>query len=559
MDISVYRRQPTEQEIAAAQSEISTHEQEVANLQVSIRYLQLQILQLSAKQAEHQRHISRHKGVLTLARRIPAEVLAKIFEDCVRSGWSRAPIVVAHVCSQWRAAAQSYPRVWSRIYADASNGEVIGRTKFWLKMARKAPLHITVVVPRAAHPYLLAEVINLLLGHADQWRTFTLETDIAVQARTISARLLEVDVNFPSLQHINLIVGECIDGDLDQMDDDSISIADTFSSERAPLLSSLRVACNILPMISYPSHIHHLDLSVKESTAFRPLSADSLLSLFETLPDLTSLTLSLPLEYDHPFVDDPDPLRYVELEQLETLILYGPTDLNRILFHIRAPSITNLHLRSLEDKGYRQAPIGPSLIHFLRSSMPSFFNSHPLKVLELHDIDLTPHFFNLCLTILDNLEELRLHESSISEDTLRMLNRRVGRPTYCPKLQRLVLRWCGHLPGHPLVDLVRSRNVVETSSSTGVETSLNIPGGFTDDFEEEVLPIEEVAVINCCFVEEKDVLDLAKMTTCRVIVRDTDYCYTNDCCGNLRYRQRLRFRHMMDLSAEQRYRLRLIL
>ena len=37
--------------------------------------------------------------------------------------------------------------------------------------------------------------------------------------------------------------------------------------------------------------------------------------------------------------------------------------------------------------------------------------------------------------------------------------------------------------------------------------------------------IEEVGVINCCFVLEEDVMDLARLTVCRVIMREgDDYC-----------------------------------
>ncbi|KAH9918856.1 uncharacterized protein B0H18DRAFT_1029913 [Fomitopsis serialis] len=35
-------------------------------------------------------------------------------------------------------------------------------------------------------------------------------------------------------------------------------------------------------------------------------------------------------------------------------------------------------------------------------------------------------------------------------------------------------------------------------------------------------PVEEVAVINCCFVEEQDELELARLTTCRVMMRETE-------------------------------------
>ena len=64
------------------------------------------------------------------------------------------------------------------------------------------------------------------------------------------------------------------------------------------------------------------------------------------------------------------------------------------------------------------------------------------------------------------------------------------------------------LPGRALVDLVRSRCVV-----------VDLPGGRLGE------PIEEVGVINCAFVLEEDVMDLARMTVCRIVMRNgDDYC-----------------------------------
>ena len=39
-----------------------------------------------------------------------------------------------------------------------------------------------------------------------------------------------------------------------------------------------------------------------------------------------------------------------------------------------------------------------------------------------------------------------------------------------------------------------------------------------------VEPIVELGILNCCFVEEQDVLQLARMTTVRLSVREDDYC-----------------------------------
>ncbi|EMD41018.1 hypothetical protein CERSUDRAFT_80667 [Gelatoporia subvermispora B] len=186
--------------------------------------------------------------------------------------------------------------------------------------------------------------------------------------------------------------------------------------------------------------------------------------------------------------------------------------------------------------GYRQQPIGPSLQAFIEGSLP------PLELLELHDIDLSPEAFAAVFSALPTLRELRLHESSISDGTLQLLSAPHG---LCPRLTRLDLRWCGLMSGRALVELVRSRNIVDLEHGAA-------PSAIAD-------PIAEIGVINCCFVRERDVLDLAGLTVCRVVMRETDdYCRSCDCCGNKRYRTRFRLRHMTNLSLEEAANIRLI-
>ena len=185
--------------------------------------------------------------------------------------------------------------------------------------------------------------------------------------------------------------------------------------------------------------------------------------------------------------------------------MHGPTDLNGLLVHLRTPGLRELRLRSLEDVGHRQDPIGPTLLQFLDSNQPY------LELLELHDIDLSPEYFRDCFFSLPELRVLRLHESSISDDTLRLL---YGDDALCPKLMYLELKWCSHLRGKALVDLVRSRQTATCGG--GVNNTM--------DNGAVVTPIEELGILNCCFVEEKDVLEMARMATVRLALREDDYC-----------------------------------
>ncbi|CDO70521.1 hypothetical protein BN946_scf184569.g64 [Trametes cinnabarina] len=339
-----YRLEPTPDAIDAAWATIHSHESAIDDLEDRIQDLLHQVQDLRYDQAKHRASIERCKGLITLARRLPEELLIKIFEHCVEDGWTRAPLVVAHVCSAWRKAALA-PKVWSHVYANADDPKALDRTRFWLAMARGANLHVTVVTSWRILPRQIMELMGVLVDRSAQWRSLKVETD--------------------SLRHADLVLSQC--------------------NQPTPELRSMEI----------------------RTAAFDSNGSE------------------------------------------------GVSDL-----------------------------------------------------------------------------ELRLHESSISDATLQLLN---GPRGLCPRLRRLDLRWCGHLHGRALVDLVQSRHVAD-----------DLSGPVSD-------PIEEVGVINCCFVTEDDVLDLARMTVCRLVMREADdYCRTCQCCTNQRYRTRLRLRHItefMDRNA----------
>ncbi|EKM59613.1 uncharacterized protein PHACADRAFT_181604 [Phanerochaete carnosa HHB-10118-sp] len=496
---TVYRRDPSADEVEAANAEIARQEQAVAAIELQIQKLISEIAKLRTQQRTHKDAIHRCKGVITLARRIPEELLVKIFELCVADGWTRAPIVVSHVCSAWRRAATAL-RVWSHIYLDADSVDALGRTRFWLQRAGNMPLHITILASWHTPHTQLVDAVSILSRHASQWVSLKLSIDSL--AITLFA-LSNFTQPMPNLREVDIQVQLHEGGDID----DQFTLADAFNMEVAPALSEVRFNCNILPArLKIPAQVSSLTIDITDSPVSHPLSNLALVDLLEGLPQLGRLTVQLPLVYEAQMLDE-DPERIVDLMRLSSLTLYGPTDLNGLLAHLLAPSLKGLYLRSLEDKGYRQESIGPTLLQFLHRSQP------PLELLELHDIDLSPDTFQACFWASPDLRVLRLHESSISENTIRLLS---GRNAMCPKLTHLDLRWCSHLAGNALVDLVRGRrpSSLEDDGDSGMDGYSAIG----------VEPIAEIGILNCCFVLERDVLQLARMTTVRLSMREDDYC-----------------------------------
>ena len=458
-----FRVEPTPEVIQGAEATIRTHEDQIAALEDRIGGLLVEVRNLRYDQAKHRAAIERCRGLITLARRVPDELLIKVFGHLVADGWTRAPVVVSHVCSAWRRAAHA-PTVWSHVYVNCDDANVYERTKFWLRMAEGADLHVTVTASWRIPHWQVKQLMGILIERSPQWRSLKIETDSLRHAELI---LEQCTRTLPELRTV-VIKTNAVDS-VDAGVSDLRILREQFTTEHAPRLARVEYTSPVVPAEPiFPAHITGLAMEIHDSPAHRPLSAASLMDILAPLTCLHTLALTMPLLYDHAFVPSPDPERAVSLPLLTTLTCYGPTDLNELLPHLHTPALRALHLRSLEDLGYRQQPIAPSLLRFLAHAAP------PLELLELHDIDLAPDAFAAVFEALDgSLRELRLHESSISDATVRLLH---GPRALCPKLARVDLRWCGMLQGRALVDLVRSRSWrAGTDASGGAPVPVPVP------------------------------------------------------------------------------------
>lgn len=487
--------------IAEARNLIAHHEQAIALIDDEIDVLTRNIRLLHVKKAKHQKIIRHHKGTTTLARRIPPEILATIFEQLAQEGWASAPVVASHVCPEWRKAAQ-IPSVWSHlhVYCDRISDQC-EPIRFWLQKAKHAPLYITLEVWQTSSNSQISRIMSLLFEAAPQWRTLTVNAFFVMQANCILSHCTHPT---PDLREISISVRREVDP-AENSDPHLIGFRDSFL-ESSPKFRTVRVTRSIIPSPRViPPSITFLFISLpcpNSDTPIDTLSTISVVHLLQGLPLLQLFSLTIPLGQDRQVVPEfiSDPIQMVSSGRLETLILRGPPAIYGILLHLDTPSLLRLHLfSSLDPLGFPDEQTGIYLRQFIIQSSP------PLEILELHDIDVPEDDLSACLVNLQHLREIRLHESDISDGILLSLHGAEGEGScYCPHLDTLDLRWCGQISGRALVDLVDSR-----SSST----------------DRGLTAIAEITVINCSFVEEKDIEELARQTVCRVVIRGVeDYC-----------------------------------
>ncbi|TFY65358.1 hypothetical protein EVJ58_g2019 [Rhodofomes roseus] len=244
-DLSVYRGEPTPEDIAAANAQVHQHERAITSIHARIAALLADVAQLRVVEAQHNEAIRTCKGVTTLARRIPDELLAQIFEQCVADGWTRAPVVVSAVCSAWRRAARA-PRVWSHVYVNCSSPDALARTRYWVTMARAAPLDVTLV--SVWNPtWQLEELMDLLLQHASRWRTLTIESTSLYQVNVLLARTPLARTRAPGLREVSIQTEVHFDETVDDGATDVVGLADALSPIIAPALTTLRYFANAAP------------------------------------------------------------------------------------------------------------------------------------------------------------------------------------------------------------------------------------------------------------------------------------------------------------------------
>ncbi|THH12314.1 hypothetical protein EW145_g27 [Phellinidium pouzarii] len=495
-NLNFCRFTPSDDDMQKAREQIAQHEYTISVLQSKTNDLYREIRRIDEEKGKHIAAIAKYKGVLTLANRIPGELLARIFELAVMSGWTRAPIVVSQVCSFWREAAGA-PSVWSHIYVDCDKGDPVARCRLWLKMAQQSLLDIT--FRTSENVPIMDAALNIILEHILHWRSFTLEAPSVHSANYVLGRCSKPG---PHLMEAIVNVGES---------SVSVPVPDIalglgpLSNFRsafggAPNLKSVSLVTDIAQSWVGIPQITKLNLQLNDCQfdLARPVLSSEIIDVLSDTPNLEEVTINISYRDRRNFELD-NPARVVSLSELTSLTLSLPIPFMAFILHLRTPKLSSLYLRCPDDpQGFADEATRAALRDFVELSVP------PLRLLQLYDVDISQNDFLFCFNLLPTLEELRLHGSEILDETLAYLSPPFG---FLPVLSVLDLRWCGHVSGWALEGLVRSRS----------STAWNSHG---------LTPFTELTVINCSTVNEKQIVGIADYCTCRLKIRDEiDFCF----------------------------------
>ncbi|KZP24021.1 hypothetical protein FIBSPDRAFT_785319, partial [Athelia psychrophila] len=85
-------------------------------LDKEIQDIQAVLEELLRKRTDLRDQGDKHRELLHPIRRLPAEILAEVFGQCMTTPWlhdfNKSPLILHNVCALWRSIAVSTPSLW---------------------------------------------------------------------------------------------------------------------------------------------------------------------------------------------------------------------------------------------------------------------------------------------------------------------------------------------------------------------------------------------------------------------------------------------------------------
>ncbi|KAF8962982.1 hypothetical protein BDZ97DRAFT_2059312 [Flammula alnicola] len=169
-----------------------------------LRHLAALIRELKEKEQAIQATINLYNRILSPARRVPPEIWSEIFYHCLPTqhnpimSTSDSPLLLTRVCSTWRSAALSSPRLWARLHipfaCDTQENqrqdfaqEMKHRSegvKYWLSRSGTCPISLSILytsyksTPSTSQYQWEAQIslgiFNAILPFASRWNDLEL-------------------------------------------------------------------------------------------------------------------------------------------------------------------------------------------------------------------------------------------------------------------------------------------------------------------------------------------------------------------------------------------------
>jgi hypothetical protein len=475
-----------------------------------ISQLQSALLQAESHRDIFQSYIASCDSIRAPIRRLPHEVLRRIFtfssetitindEFLVRR--RGGALSLGMVCVQWRALVQNIPELYNQLdlRIDGSYCEFqrfrysLERLRLVLKRSRSLPLFVKFSYTEYGRDQgdALTPVCAILFEHAERIEELVLRMNWSVLSR---AALSPLSGNLPSLKVLTLETAPY---------HDSQTPLNLFSETPAlrtlVLLSSASFPLNLLPLPSAPQLT---TATVRRSSNNADVRGGFIqcLSLF---PGLSSIVVGTFNKFESSL---PEPISS-NLTSLTVEVNPDMKNLIQVLMSAKLPALKSLCLRRGSDFDHWELRYPSVGVHRRNSPKPDFpvstfsefssLSGFALKTLELDDIRITHTATLTLLKLLPDLVKLVVRDSEMWElaenliQLLRCVHSEVSTSdVLLPKLEHI----CFHsnsssLPGDAFVEMVKSRwcpssigyseMIVQCLRDVTVSFNSDLKGGFS--------------------------------------------------------------------------------
>ena len=432
-------------------AELATYAEEIERARAELRRLEEQRDQV-------QDVVHELEALMSPVRRMPTDIMAKIFEHCVwdqatpRVDYRAAPLLLGQVCCSWRYLLFSLPCLWTSLQLDLPSGskdwEALVQSKslamhVWLSRSRALPISLFLnhpkgsLIPWHALVHLDKEILTLgcRLKHLS----------LHLSARSLCSLLTFTRSPLPYLEHLELVNSNSLP---------TVENPPPIVLHSAPSLKSLSLSwCSLdLGHFQIPwVQLQHLNLDYDASSFWSPVHSDYLQTL-TLCPNLTTLCLGIGTP-----IYDVDPLH------MEPVTLTHVHTFKVNLYGVQTPYLVHffdaLHMPRLRHFEIRNASLALGSITGQTECLPFLARcADTLESVSLVRVDMADPIVLACLAQLHRLRTmsflpgvLRLNHGLITALTLD------GDAQVCPGLETLHLRCSSNVPIDTIVRLVASR------------------------------------------------------------------------------------------------------
>ncbi|KAJ6513611.1 hypothetical protein C8R47DRAFT_1313772 [Mycena vitilis] len=320
---------PSDQECSRIRDLVELSTQELGETTAEITKLQASLDRMTRRQEQLEEFIDSHLALVSGARRLPQDILGEIFmaslpaNDYASMHSSTSPLLISHICGEWRRIAFSMPRLWRSLRigwrSTCSHKVSLEAVNHWLDHSGSLTVSISVstsfprnLLPNAEFGRNTLLVFKRLVECSLRWEHIQFG-QLSLEPLAVLAQLSPLDV--PALKTASI----------------GARAATVLSFLSAPNIRRLSLRSATSPCLDTPLHVSHISL--------RGLTSTDAFQILRLCPALEKCTLAvrgvLPGEIGtHP----------IRLECMQHLHIINDYEGRTHFFdHIVLP-----HLRSLE-------------------------------------------------------------------------------------------------------------------------------------------------------------------------------------------------------------------